>query len=114
MPRSLPELETNDFIDFQGELFPVCGNLMSLLSKPYRESRLCASDNSKAYQIQSNVIRTLLIAFLKPFQNSPIEITPQNAPDLLILCDEFPLSSYRRNIEQFICSQGVDYLISSL
>jgi hypothetical protein len=43
-----------------------------------------------------------------------MEITAQNAPDLLILCDEFQLTSCRRSIEQFACSQGGNYLISSL
>jgi hypothetical protein len=109
-----PELEMNNFVDFHGELFPVCGNLLSLLSGPFRESRLRVADHQLAYQIQSDVTRTSLIVFLKPFQNCIMEITAQNAPDLLILCDEFQLTSYRRTIEQFICSKGQNYLISSL
>jgi hypothetical protein len=114
MHRSFPELEMNDFVDFQGELFPVCGDLLSVLSSPFRESRLGAGDRPKPYQIPPTLPRTSVLAFLKPFQKGEMEITPQNAPDLLILCDEFQLPSYRRSIEQFVCSQGGNLLISSL
>jgi hypothetical protein len=110
----MPELEINNFVDFQGELFPISGDLLSILSMPFRESCSAATDHLTPYRILSIVARTSVIAFLKPFQKNPIEITPQNARELLILCDEFQLSSYRRRIEQFLCSHGENLLISSL
>jgi hypothetical protein len=113
MPRTTPALPTecDGAFLFKNDEFPVLTTLVLALSPTTRQF---TGQTRFVRRITSNVSPDSVAEFAKLFQSNHCQITPSNALDLLLLCQELGVSPGVAKVTEFLGSNSIDLLISSL